>query len=425
MQPVMEVTNHRYQVFRECLTQTMWPFFEVPLDSFTTIFPGSFNWALLLAVGLWGFTSFGAYAITPKEGKCIKDGYPEKGWHRLGIFWCFVALVWNLILVVLVFIYTFRQGTKWDELESYPMTLTTFIISEFFLCGATLYFLNEFMEGIRRWYTYPMNLLIPENPPGPNNAGMRLAAPLTYYPREKEDERGQILWYGPALLKILSNSYLLDPVILLGVFGASGHLSTVQAWNFFILAVLYRLLNKITTHFIIEAFFYRPNDDYTMESFKNNLPKRPTFPLTGPKESQKEAQNDIFEIRVMALGSQLASFLIFVGIWILVNDQETLYANQPNVMFYFYGLYLIPEVIRILIHFMLQILIADTADTVYRLKTITFIVQVLWIYDIVSRVTLGLMILFQNDTEAVGTRKFLENWYSVLTTEGIQRFAVA
>lgn len=283
-------------VFRTCLGKTMWPFFEVQQGIDSDLFLGSFNWLLMLAVGMWVLTSFAVYSVSPFESGPVSHGETSY-FNRLGWLWACVSIAWNLLMVCLIAMLVFRDTTMFkDPDSSVPMTNSTALLCIFVVMSALFYFGSEFSE--ERTTVVGAHVFRTLVDRGGGKKEVVKHGHMTRVPRKEEEETSQpkhhhhhhhaqempdaetmpkaflgsvlynsgaevfdvteedvAAYYTPPLLRVWADGLTLaDPFIFLGVAGATGHLTTSMAWSFFFGILLYRLMGSSIARYLYQCF---------------------------------------------------------------------------------------------------------------------------------------------------------------------------
>lgn len=272
-------------VFRTCLSKTMWPFFEVQQDIDSPLFLGSFNWLMLLTVGFWILTSFSVYSVSPVETGRVDHGEPAY-YNRLGSMWSFVSLVWNFVFFFLIILVIFRDNLVFEGERAVPMTNSTNTISIFLFLASLFYFGAELSETRDFTYFAHVKKIVVDR------FGRKETVKHGHIVRERRarhpahrDEKdgfampaqgkpllGSILqntgvetyditdedvakYYTPPLLNIWADALAFsDPCIFLGMAGATGHLTTDRAWNLFFVIAFYRIMGSSIARYLYQCF---------------------------------------------------------------------------------------------------------------------------------------------------------------------------
>lgn len=407
-------------VFRSCVSRSLWPFFEVPQNLDSTVLLGSFNWALLLVVGLVVMTSFGVYQVSYKEMGHVEHGEPAY-FMRLGMFWAFIALVWNIVFLVIFLTVGFRGNGELQNRNWLPTTTTTTFVTVLALAWAVAYFLSVALEPFRRRYYWFVDdcKIIPAAVPDEKAASdperdqkMHLTGTLYTMVNGKTKEFYELggddvaQYYTPPLLATWADSYLLDFCIVLGVAGATGQLKTHEAWYLFTFTLIYRILNMIISRCLSDAFTNNVQFDDETNEAKNNIVTRPRmFYHRRMQTAGKKTSHDVhLNTSVIGLSTQLAAFYLYFGILYLVFNPESVWGDYPVFNLFIWFCFLIPEALRLVIHLCYQILVVSSDGVPWVLYNLCFAV---WLWDYICRIIFVSVVLIQN-TNNPGTLDFLK-----------------
>lgn len=413
-------------VFRSCVDRSMWPFFEIPQGIDTSVFMGSYNWALLLVAGFVLMTSFGVYQASIIESGYISQG--ESGFFmRLGLFWSGLALFWNVAFFGVFLAVAFRGSGEFQNNGGLPTTASTTFVTFLVFGAGVMYFFFVVFNHPRRTGRYMtravgggmgkiVQMLHGETLPDPESRLRLLGAtfpkinPETNIRSEGFELTAEQVarYYTPPLLATWADSYLADFCIFLGMAGVTGQLSTDRAWNLFALTFVYRLLNMIISRCISDAFTnnLRLQDD--VNSAKKQIHSRPGsyFMWNEPRERSSEVFASYhLNVQVIGLTTQLAALYLYIGLLVLVFDGPL---NDFNVFKTFVVLgFLVPEILRLLLHLGLQLFAdpsKDQAGVPWGLYNISFAI---WLWDYVVRlIFIGVALMGSADTP--GTFEFLK-----------------
>jgi len=467
-------------VFRACVSKTMWPFFEVQQTIDSPLFLGSYNWLILLSVGLLCMTSFGVYTASPYEHGKVKFGEPE--YHmRLGSLWIMVSLVWLFIFFIVFFVVAVRDSSVFDNNDGIPTTNSTSVVTLFFLGSCFFYFLSEALEATvprnfavhvfhaarSRWTNTGKNLKgktgksvdevyhhghIVFQPRKKRGIGARLgfAMPkpaLAEYDIKEVDVADH---YTPPLIPSWADGYIADPLIFLGFAGATGHITTDQAWNLFFSVFFYRLINMQIARYMYQCFMNNlsfsddlnkqyhdiqtlpgqywktvaggsggesagpmaeqgdePAQDFR-EAFQTDDDNAVEDGSEGGAESggmdvPREPKKPHLKIQVMALSAQIANVFLFAAICFIVFNKEAP-MSEVTVFYTFviFGL-IIPESLRTLAHLVCQIWHPKPNGVPWRLLNVHMFI---WTWDVAVRIIFACFVVL-NLSSPVGSRRFL------------------
>ena len=488
--PVMRNTvsvRASQNVFRSCLSRSLWPFFEVQQSIDSPLFLGSYNWLIMLAVGFLCMTSFAVYTASPWEQVKVRFGEPD--WHmRLGWMWVGISFVWILAFFITFVIVAARHGTEFEKNGGVPTTNSTSYVTLVTLGVCLFYFLGELLESTQKQeyvvkkynkaYTrffrkektnkevtdiYPHGHVVRQtvsNVKRDSMLGAIMPRPtVAVYDISEEDVAK---YYTPPLLAVWADGYLADPLIFLGMAGATGHLRTDQAWNLFFGVLFFRLINMQICRYMYQCFmnnlafsgeskvndiYYdvrlfpkKPNVDYSarpevprapegdeQEGMESSLRKdfREHYTPVGEDESgdspdgspedpllrkseKADAPPDVprvahLKIQVMALSAQIAAIFLLSAICFVVFSPDTPLSDVPTfVAFVILGL-IVPEALRTLTHIACQIWHPAHNKVTWELLNMHMF---LWIWDLgVRLIFLAAVIL--NLASPEGSRRFL------------------
>jgi hypothetical protein len=469
-------------VFRTCLSKTMWPFFEVQQGVDSPLFLGSFNWVVMLAVGLWILTSFAVYSASPIEAGHVTYGDPTY-YKRLGWMWACVSIGWNVLMLVFMFMLVFRDMTIFEKPESaVPMTNSTATLCFLVLSVAVSYFGAEISEQrttmlgahvfqkmvnkgggkdvlVKEGHitrvpnededdTDNMQLVTKHrhghhHHPHPDNAspmhmpsGVAMLGGALFDTRTKTyriTEEEVASFYTPPLLRVWADGLAFaDPFIFLGMAGATGHLTTSVAWGLFFGVLIYRLMGMSIARFLYQCFMNNlslsenENKDYhaitpntmlylnEVHHIVHTHAEKAKKRWRGEKdEARKEAEEKLepppygntphLSVAVMALSTQLSAILLLAVVMYLAIGVESAIGDFWLFEAFMYVCFLIPEILRILGHLVLQIVHPDPNSVPWNMLNFYFLV---WIWDVLTRV-IFICIVLVGSGSTPGTRHFL------------------
>lgn len=424
-------------VFRSCIGQALWPFFEIPQSIDTPIFMGSYNWGILTVVGFIVLTSFGVYQISYKEDGKVMDGETSY-FMRLGLVWSGLALVWNIVFFAIFIAVAFRGSGEFQKNGGLPTTSSTTFVSFIVLAGAVMYFLSIALHtGRKSFYMMGMGdnsglckvVARVGKPASADSENQRLLLSCTMPQvnpngmKSKEYELGPsdvAKYYTPPLLAIWSDSYLTDFCIVMGIAGATGQLSTDQAWLLFTFTLLYRVLNMIISRCISDAFTNNIRLDDNVNQVKRDIVSRPgmffkNYEHTGSGWSERPgARGSIsyhLNIRVIGLTTQLAAVYLYIGLLYLVFNTNSALNDFGIFKAFFILGFVIPEALRLLIHLFYQVFSdGDGTGVPWMLYNSAFFV---WLWDYVVRLVFVCIVILETSNNP-GTLNFLKTQTNAL-----------
>lgn len=441
-----EVRRASQNVFRACMERTLWPFFEIPQGIDSPIVFGSYNWALLLLVGIVVMSSFAVYTCSWIEDGHVKHGEPN-AWMRLGFLSSAVALVWNLIFLVVFLMIAFRNSGDFQKGGGLPTTFSTSYVTVTVMAAASLYFLSVVLQPgarkfVMRHYSgmksevavieqVPMDTEVHDHE---NHMLLRGTFPevdpatKNRSPDYELSADEVVRYYTPPLLAIWSDSYMADFCIFMGIAGATGQLSTDTAWNLFTLILSYRVLGMIISRCISDAFTNNIRLGDETNKAKNDIVTRPAMFFRNrqnyaARPGKLAGQADVhINTKVIGLSTQLASVFLYMALITLVfntNSPLTDFAYFKN--FFILG-FIIPEALRLLVHLYYQVTYGsqNMNEVPWMLYNSFYLI---WLWDISLRIIFVSMIVLET-SNTPGTFDFLKTQTSALMRDYIVQMAV-
>lgn len=423
-------------VFRACMDKSLWPFFEVPQGIDSPIFLGSYNWGLLLLVGFVVMTSFGVYQMSYKEEGKVRHGETSY-FMRLGLMWSGLSLIWNIAFLGVFLAIAFRGSGEFQKGGGLPTTASTTFVSILVLGAAVLYFLSVVVQPAEKSFRATMTgdgsgvaKVVPRvgNPASPDYENQRLLLSSTLpgvNPSGQKsseydlDEQQVANYYTPPLLAVWADSYLADFCIVMGIAGATGQLTTDQAWLLFTFTFVYRVLNMIISRCLSDAFMNNIRLDKSVNDVKNGIVSRPHMFFrdsrhTAPeynKRTVKAGLNYHLNIRVIALTTQLAALYLYVGLLYLVFNSNSALNDFGTFKGFFVTCFVIPEALRLLLHLGYQAFFDSADDGVpWMLYNSAFLI---WLWDYVFRLIYVCVVILETSNNP-GTLNFLKTQTNAL-----------
>lgn len=425
-------------VFRACIDKTLWPFFEVPQGIDTPIFMGSFNWGLILLAGFVVMTSFGVYQMSMQEQGTVKDG--ETGiFMRLGLVWSGIALLWNIAFFAVFLAVAFRGSGEFQNNGGLPTTSSTTFVTFLVLGAAVFYFVNVVVKPVHSAYKAQSTgdgmgiaKIVPcvKGPAFPDHENQRLlltgtlpaidpATGVKSVDYELTPEH-VAKYYTPPLLAVWSDSYFADFCIVMGIAGATGQLSTDQAWYLASFTFVYRILNMIISRCMSDAFMNNIRLDDVVNKAKNDIVSRPSMFFAGrahagkgwaTREKDRSGTPYHLTIRVIGLSTQLAALYLYIGLLFLVFNPNSALNDFAVFRGFFVLCFAVPEALRLLLHLFYQVFFHGTDEGVpWMLYNSAMFI---WIWDFVFRlVYVSVVVLERNNNP--GTLDFLKTQTNTL-----------
>lgn len=437
-------------VFKTCVDKSMWPFFEVQQGIDTPLFLGSFNWVILLTVGFLSMTSFAVYTASPVEQGLVQKGEPRY-LMRLGTLWVTISFVWLVIFFSLYLSVAVRDN------GNLPTTVSTSVVTISVLGVCLLYFGSELVEAKDfEFGVHGYNYVRHHGGNAARNAydavtrhgkvifgksktdgklGTSMLNPaLDEY---TIDAKGVAEYYTPPLLAAWADGYFPDACIFLGAAGASGQLTTDNAWHIFTLVLFYRGLNMMIARFMYQCFMnnlaFEKTDEFNFNKENHGIITYPSEIIKSMSANSKSAASKAgsggryqkvmdgddreefiqishpetvsphINVQVMALSAQIAAIYILSALCFLVFNNNLALSDFTLFQVFFILGFLIPEGLRISIHLICQVYEPSPGAVPWNLLNASMFV---WIWDLSIRL-IFISIIFFSSAEYPGTRLFL------------------
>ena len=428
-------------VFRACVDRSLWPFFEVPQGIDTPVFMGSYNWGLLLLAGFVVMTSFGVYQMSFREEGVVHSG--ETGiFMRLGLLWSSIALLWNIAFFAVFLAVAFRGSGEFQRNGGLPTTSSTTFVTFLVLGAAVLYFLNIVVQPARHAYGFwaertgdgmGMYKIVPgvgkTASSDHENQRLMLSGTLPEVdPMGRKSDNFELSsadvakYYTPPLMAVWADSYFADFCIVMGIAGATGQLSTDQAWYLATFTFVYRVLNMIISRCMSDAFMNNIRLDDEVNNAKNSIVSRPNMFFKGREnwgkgwKSRTKSKDSAaipyhLTIRVIGLSTQLAALYLYVGLLYLVFNPNSALNDFAVFRGFFVLSFAVPEALRLLLHVFYQAFseYADEGVPWLLYNSAMFI----WIWDFVFRLIYACVVIFETNNNP-GTLDYLKDQTNAL-----------
>jgi hypothetical protein len=425
-------------VFRSCLEKSLWPFFEIPQSIDTPVFMGSYNWALLLVSGLIIMTSFGVYTASPWETGSVTRG--EASYlMRLGLLWSTVSLAWNAIFFAVFVTIAFRGAGEFQKGGGLPTTASTSFATLLAYGAAVLYYISVVLQARHIKFTAMtfgnrsgMAKIVSVHVSHPTSDGesqrMLLAGTFPQVNTDGVQEKGVFdisdedvaKYYTPPMLAVWADSYMADVLIVLGAAGATGQLSTDQAWNLTTFTLTYRILNMIISRCMSDAFMNNIRLDDAVNSAKNSIVSRPGmffnykeaggqaagWKTRGPDHAKSTHNMDVhLNTKIIGLSTQLAALYLYIGLMYLVFNPNSALNDFELFKTFFILCFAVPEALRLLLHLAYQFMYTGDAKGVpWTLYNASFVI---WLWDFIFRIIYVCIIILET-SGTPGTFDFLK-----------------
>ena len=334
-------------VLDRCADITFWPIYEVIQDADSDYFLGSFNWALLLIVGLTFHVCIVGYASWPlTHGEIhVYHGKPARN-DMMG-----VGVKGSTLQVLIFFIPVFivsvgfmiicwnYSGNFANQGIGVPATVSTQILVFTAVFAGLVYFvceLAEFWDAANSKNPYSEMSAQPESKNLLNTTGIPVAfqmqVPKMGYYLQPSDENmtldslgSQIHAYALYMLKTFQDAYLFDVLTCMGVLGATQHLILAETYEIFFLLITLRLTNMVAARQMYAGYV----------NFGN----------------KQTGYEDTFKNRAFALAANFAALFNVINLAMLWTNPSRLTVEFGTCIAFFYLGILIPEILKLLLQF--------------------------------------------------------------------------
>lgn len=432
-----EVRRASQNVFRACMDRTLWPFFEIPQGIDSPIVFGSFNWALLLLVGIVVMSSFAVYTMSLKEDGHVNHGESDS-MMRLSVFWTGIALVWNIIYFVIFLIIAFRNSGDFQKGGGLPTTFSTSYITVLVMAAALLYFLSIFLQSGSRKFIGTVikinsNVAVIESVPIETEVNDHENCALLRGTFPEVPSKSFLLsgdevakYYMPPMLAIWADSYFADFCIFLGIAGATGQLTTDTAWNLFTLILSYRVLNMIISRCMSDAFTNNIRLDDAVNRAKSAIVTIPSAYSTKFTSSSGEVikpKHDVhINTKVIGLSTQLAALFLYIALITLVFNGNSPLQDFNYFKSFFITCFIVPEALRLLIHLYYQLTYGpDHMNDVPWILYNGF--YLIWLWDVILRIIFICIVVLET-SNSPGTFDYLKTQTNSLMRDYVVQMLV-
>jgi hypothetical protein len=217
--------------------------------------------------------------------------------------------------------------------------------------------------------------------------------------------------YIPPLTTVWADSYVVDPLFVLGMIGGIGQLTTDDAWNVFFLVLFYRICHMILARLIYEAFVTDDTNDPTTTKLKAG--HTGGYMNAGSRDA-------LFGIKVHALAVQVAAWFFLVNALVILWDKEKSFTRFSLLTGFSWLGFLVPEILRSILHLVLQgrEFMSENKTQPVRSSdpwgmTILTVSQLIWTWDMAVRLCYTMVIYF-SDADYMGTKSWLQDNYQGL-----------
>jgi hypothetical protein len=301
--------------YEKCTAQTAWPIKDVLQGPYSTTLMGSYNKYFVCIVAIWLLCSFLVYTLDlgVDGSKPTPNGKPSHALSRAGKGLVGFGLVWNVGLLILVFVVGFSSADYW------PMSIQTLMISLFFTLSACIYFGRELYELF----------YLEDKEFSAYNAvqNLRLFAPAAARPmytsrslqgymrvsKQVSNMELQPEQYLPLVAPVWSDAlFFVDGLLFLAVVGTgTTDLVTADVVICVFVMLIIALNNSALVRLLYEGYVCEPphNDD---EKKATDVYNQNSFRLLSRQELQDKEQKALQAVRVMAVLSNFIGLLLQV-----------------------------------------------------------------------------------------------------------------
>jgi len=414
---------------RSCLSRIDWPIFENVQGVDSELFLGSYNWPVLCLVGLLIMTSFSVFTASPFEN--IHKTHDEPGiFSKMGLFSSVLSASWNIIYFCVFLGYMFKAGGA-----AGLYTVWTAVIIIIFMSVAVFYFLDEVSsawyvgqfvnrrhgetdwedaKGDRKYARADCMIL----PGGKMMSGVQTHVGMyVMNPKHALDSVSSFpdLYeelYTPPLISTFSDGYFADGLILVGLAGATGQVTTDQAWGLFMGCTLFRMVNMAIARCLYESFLVTPEDTVETNAYKRDMSvwgrafsNGWDAVSAGNTGTAKITQEPYLDLKVVALAMQIAGVYLLMGTGLLATTD---WFNNVDRFKAFFSLgFIVPEILRLVVHVVCQAFSSNR----HLLWLLLLSHEFLWIWDLSVRLIFITIALWE-DSNTIGSRSFLSRQIS-------------
>jgi hypothetical protein len=183
-----------------------------------------------------------------------------------------------------------------------------------------------------------------------------------------------------------ADGYMLDPILVVGVLGATHQLNNAVLYQIFMAVFTYRMALTSVARFMYEGYIKNPDE--------------------GPNKFSAEkgtgTRDELYAIRMQAMFMQLSGTVSLVMLWWILTNDNMLIAEYTMVYLMLYLWFIVPELIRLVSHVIVAFQALGKSDK-FVLMTSNY---VLWIWDVLVRMIFIIIIMWGAET-IPGTQYFV------------------
>jgi hypothetical protein len=390
-----------------CLRTNQWPLYESPENIDSWYFLGSYNWMLFLTMGFALFACFalytGGFVYYAEDIKFIHGSVGRDSDGPLSRAITMGCCVFSVLFLVFATINGYRQAGLAIPGTTYPLSnsvATNSVLMTVAVMVAT-YFIMEWMEFIesarykrhlrntndQRHTLYPqfnaqmVNVVAGGMPQLDRNIPHR-----TFDEKDHDHNNwGKVMeYYYPALTIAWADAYMLDPVIAAGVIGATHQITTSDIYQFFVAILAARMAFTSVARLLYEGYIENPDEETNKDEYSRSL----------------------YNIRMQAVFMHISVIVAIYMAYTVLTNPNKMISEYALVSLMLYTWWIVPEAIRFLAH--LRIAMAPFSDVVQNSYTLYMVGYLTWIWDIVVRLLVVILVYWGPDTMG-GTRSFVSN----------------
>lgn len=360
-------TTQSLHALKICLRTNMWPLYESPENIDSWNFLGSFNWAILLTLGFGLFSCFALYTggfVFNAESMDVKSDTRKNGplSYTVTALCAVFALVFFLYFLVIA--YRLPNNSLTGSNYLFPNSIPTNMV----MIPATLIVFVYF--AMELWDMTKEPKFLKELNMGQILQAHNMPHMPGYFRQPGEAGGYDKTWaetathYFPALTLAWADGYMLDPIMAVGIVGASHQCSTSLLYQIFLAVFTYRFAHTAVARFMYEGYIYNPDE------------KEGKFDKTNGKISP-----ELYAIRMQAMFMHLSAISALYMLWYIFGNDNFMLSENMFIYGMLYLWYIIPEVIRLAAHLIVAFRAVGIPDKNVLLSSNYFI----WMWDIIIR----------------------------------------
>lgn len=399
----MQPTRQSMNALKICLRTDMWPLYEYAETVDTWVFLGSFNWAVFLTIGFALFSCFvmytGGFVMNSEALDVTKPGEPAKN-GPLSYTVTMACAIFSLLFFIYFLVNAYRLPNTSVMGSSYPFPNS--VATNTIMIPATLIvFIYFVMELLQMWdppeFLKKYGLGLPTVGFGPNGQLLQAHNMPNRYGyihdtnantipiQNHKDWKYTLTAYYPALTLTWADAYLLDPVIAIGLLGATHQCTSTTLYQVFLALFTYRLAHTSVARFMYEGYIYNP--DESNEKFSNSGTPR----------------KELYAIRMQAMFMHLSALCALIMAYNILTNPYLVVSEFLMVYTMIYLWFVVPEIIRLIAHIIVAFKALSAPDKNVLLIANYFV----WIWDVIVRFVYICIIIWGANNIA-GSQNYLD-----------------